>query len=36
MTKHRKFAAHLGAVDYFIKPYIEQDFMTAIGLIIDN
>ena len=33
-TKHRQFAAHLGAVDYFIKPYIEQDFMTAIGGII--
>ena len=30
-TKHRQFAAHLGAVDYFIKPYIEQDFMSAIG-----
>jgi two-component system, chemotaxis family, sensor histidine kinase and response regulator PixL len=33
-TKHRQFAAHLGAVDYFIKPYIEQDFMTAIEKII--
>jgi chemotaxis family two-component system sensor histidine kinase/response regulator PixL len=30
-TKHRQFAAHLGAVDYFIKPYIEQDFMSAIS-----
>jgi two-component system, chemotaxis family, sensor histidine kinase and response regulator PixL len=35
-TKHRQFAAHLGAVDYFIKPYVEQDFMAAIGKIIDN
>jgi two-component system, chemotaxis family, sensor histidine kinase and response regulator PixL len=35
-TKHRQFAAHLGAVDYFIKPYIEQDFMAAIGLIVDR
>ena len=34
--KHRQFAAHLGAVDYFIKPYIEQDIMTAIGQIIAN
>jgi two-component system, chemotaxis family, sensor histidine kinase and response regulator PixL len=33
-AKHRQFAAHLGAVDYFIKPYIEQDFMTAIEKII--
>jgi two-component system, chemotaxis family, sensor histidine kinase and response regulator PixL len=32
--KHRQFAAHLGAVDYFIKPYVEQDFMTAIGKIV--
>jgi two-component system, chemotaxis family, sensor histidine kinase and response regulator PixL len=35
-AKHRQFAAHLGAVDYFIKPYIEQDFMTAIAKIIVN
>jgi two-component system, chemotaxis family, sensor histidine kinase and response regulator PixL len=35
-AKHRQFAAHLGAIDYFIKPYVEQDFMTAIGRIIDN
>ncbi len=33
-TKHRQFAAHLGAVDYFIKPYVEQDFMAAIGEIV--
>jgi two-component system, chemotaxis family, sensor histidine kinase and response regulator PixL len=30
-AKHRQFAAHLGAIDYFIKPYIERDFMAAIG-----
>ena len=35
-TKHRQFAAHLGAVDYFIKPYVEQDFMTAIGKIVSS
>ena len=34
--KHRQFATHLGAVDYFIKPYVEQDFMTAIDKIITN
>jgi two-component system, chemotaxis family, sensor histidine kinase and response regulator PixL len=34
-NKHRQFAAHLGAVDYFIKPYIEQEFMTAIAELID-
>ncbi|WP_310486545.1 hybrid sensor histidine kinase/response regulator [Chamaesiphon sp. VAR_69_metabat_338] len=32
--KHRQFAAYLGAVDYFIKPYIEEDFMNAIGKIV--
>ena len=35
-TKHRQFAAHLGAVDYFIKPYIEQDFMAAIDLLVNS
>jgi two-component system, chemotaxis family, sensor histidine kinase and response regulator PixL len=35
-NKHRQFAAHLGAVDYFIKPYVEQDFMSAIEKIINN
>jgi two-component system, chemotaxis family, sensor histidine kinase and response regulator PixL len=35
-SKHRQFATHLGAVDYFIKPYIEQDFMMAIEQIIAN
>jgi two-component system, chemotaxis family, sensor histidine kinase and response regulator PixL len=34
--KHRQFATYLGAVDYFIKPYVEEDFMNAIGKIIDN
>jgi two-component system, chemotaxis family, sensor histidine kinase and response regulator PixL len=32
--KHRQFAAHLGAVDYFIKPYVEQEFMSSIDKII--
>jgi two-component system, chemotaxis family, sensor histidine kinase and response regulator PixL len=35
-TKHRQFAAHLGAVDYFIKPYIEQDFMAAIAKLVET
>jgi two-component system, chemotaxis family, sensor histidine kinase and response regulator PixL len=35
-SKHRQFAAHLGAVDYFIKPYVEQDFMSAIEKIINS
>jgi two-component system, chemotaxis family, sensor histidine kinase and response regulator PixL len=35
-AKHRQFAAYLGAIDYFIKPYVEEDFMNAIGKIIDN
>jgi two-component system, chemotaxis family, sensor histidine kinase and response regulator PixL len=34
-NKHRQFATHLGAVDYFIKPYLEQDFMAAIEKIIN-
>lgn len=33
-AKHRQFAAHLGAIDYFVKPYIEQDLMAAIGKLI--
>jgi two-component system, chemotaxis family, sensor histidine kinase and response regulator PixL len=33
-TKHRQFATYLGAVDYFIKPYVEEDFMNAIGKIV--
>jgi two-component system, chemotaxis family, sensor histidine kinase and response regulator PixL len=35
-AKHRQFAAYLGAVDYFIKPYVEEDFMNAIGKIVDS
>ncbi len=34
--KHRQFATHLGAVDYFIKPYVEQDFISSIDKIITN
>jgi two-component system, chemotaxis family, sensor histidine kinase and response regulator PixL len=33
-TKHRQFASYLGAVDYFIKPFVEEDFMNAIGKIV--
>jgi two-component system, chemotaxis family, sensor histidine kinase and response regulator PixL len=29
-TKHRQFATHLGAIGYFIKPYVERELMTAI------
>jgi two-component system, chemotaxis family, sensor histidine kinase and response regulator PixL len=29
-TKHRQFATHLGAIDYFIKPYVETTFISAI------
>jgi chemotaxis family two-component system sensor histidine kinase/response regulator PixL len=28
--KHRQLASHLGANAYFTKPYIEQQFLTAI------
>ncbi len=34
--KHRQFAAHLGAIDYFIKPYIERDFMAAISELLNR
>ena len=34
--KHRQFAAHLGAVDYFVKPYIESDFILAIDQLIGH
>ncbi len=34
--KHRQFATHLGAVDYFIKPYVEQDFISSIDKIITS
>ncbi len=33
-AKHRQFATHLGAIDYFVKPYIEQDFMSAIAKLV--
>ena len=29
--KHRWLAMQLGAVDYFTKPYLEQEFLTAIA-----
>ncbi|MGQ4646362.1 response regulator [Lyngbya aestuarii] len=32
--KHRRLAMHLGATDYFTKPYIEQGFLKAIQDII--
>ena len=32
--KHRRLATHLGANAYFTKPYIEQEFLTAIKLMI--
>ncbi|MBW4664094.1 MAG: hybrid sensor histidine kinase/response regulator [Chroococcus sp. CMT-3BRIN-NPC107] len=32
--KHRMLAKQLGARDYFTKPYIEQEFLTAISTII--
>ncbi len=33
-AKHRQFAAHLGAIEYFVKPYIECDLIAAIGKIL--
>ena len=33
-TKHRQLAMQLGANAYFTKPYVEQEFMTAIADII--
>jgi two-component system, chemotaxis family, sensor histidine kinase and response regulator PixL len=35
-AKHRQFATHLGAIDYFIKPYIERDLMTAIDRLLQQ
>jgi len=32
--KHRRLATHLGANAYFTKPYIEQEFLTAIKMMI--
>lgn len=34
--KHRWLARQLGANDYFTKPYLEQEFLTAIGRILDE
>ncbi|NET61536.1 MAG: hybrid sensor histidine kinase/response regulator [Symploca sp. SIO2E6] len=34
--KHRWLAMHLGATAYFTKPYIEQDFLTAIQDIVNS
>lgn len=34
--KHRQLAMHLGAKHYFTKPYIEQEFLTAIKNIIQH
>jgi len=28
--KHQQLAKHLGAKHYFTKPYIEQEFLTAV------
>ncbi len=34
--KHRKLAMHLGAVAYFSKPYLEQEFLAALKEIISQ
>jgi two-component system, chemotaxis family, sensor histidine kinase and response regulator PixL len=34
--KHRKLASQLGAVDYFTKPYIDNDLIIAIDNLIKN
>ncbi|MES1021825.1 hybrid sensor histidine kinase/response regulator [Gloeocapsa sp. BRSZ] len=34
--KHRQLAKHLGATNYFTKPYIEQEFVTAIKEVIQQ
>ncbi|WP_013321240.1 Hpt domain-containing protein [Gloeothece verrucosa] len=34
--KHRQLATHLGASAYFTKPYIEQQFLTAVGNIVNR
>lgn len=34
--KHRQLAKHLGANNYFTKPYIEQEFVTAIKEVIQQ
>ncbi len=35
-NKHRMLAMQLGATSYFTKPYLEQEFLTAIKEIISN
>lgn len=32
--KHRQFATHLGAINYFVKPYLENDFIAEIAKIV--
>lgn len=34
--KHRTLAKHLGATDYFTKPYIEKDFVGAIATLLQQ
>jgi chemotaxis family two-component system sensor histidine kinase/response regulator PixL len=34
--KHKRLAMHLGATDYFTKPYIEQSFLKAIKDILNQ
>ena len=34
--KHRKLAMHLGAVAYFSKPYLEQEFLAALKEIVSQ
>jgi two-component system, chemotaxis family, sensor histidine kinase and response regulator PixL len=34
--KHRRLATHLGATAYFTKPYIEQEFLSAIAQIMQT
>ncbi|MBE9067838.1 response regulator [Leptolyngbya cf. ectocarpi LEGE 11479] len=34
--KHRNLAKHLGATDYFTKPYIEKDFVGAIATLLQR
>jgi chemotaxis family two-component system sensor histidine kinase/response regulator PixL len=34
--KHKKLAMHLGAKDYFTKPYIEQEFLAAVKKLVSE
>jgi len=34
--KHRRLATHLGANAYFTKPYLEQEFITALKEVLAN